>query len=55
MKEKYHPNTERFMCTCPQFIVSRFLICKHLVQSFQPIKGPLTFHQNVGSQNGQIS
>ena len=44
MKEKYHPDTEHFVCTCPQFVVSRFLICKHLVQSFQPVN-PIFFLQ----------
>ena len=44
MKEKYRPDTDRFVCTCPQFVVSRFLICKHLVQSFQPVN-PVFFLQ----------
>ncbi|EDR07054.1 uncharacterized protein LACBIDRAFT_299387 [Laccaria bicolor S238N-H82] len=44
MKEKYCPDTERFVCTCPQFVISRFLICKHLVQSFQPVN-PVFFLQ----------
>ena len=37
MKESYRPNAERFVCTCPQFVISRFLICKHLVQLFHPV------------------
>ena len=49
MKEKYHPDTDRFVCTCPQFVVSRFLICKHLVQSFQPIN-PVFFLQVTRNQ-----
>ncbi|KAH9032964.1 hypothetical protein EDB85DRAFT_1864712, partial [Lactarius pseudohatsudake] len=37
MNEKYRPDVKRFVCTCPQFVVSRFLICKHLVQQFHPV------------------
>jgi hypothetical protein len=34
MNERYHPDIKRFICTCLQFVVSRFLLCKHLVQQF---------------------
>ena len=37
MNEKYRPDTKRFVCTCPRFVVSRFLLCKHIVQQFQPV------------------
>ena len=37
MNEKYRPDIKRFVCTCPQFVVSRFLLCKHLVQQFSPV------------------
>lgn len=37
MKESYRPNAKCFVCTCPQFVISRFLICKHLVQLFHPV------------------
>jgi len=30
------------VCTCPSFIRSHFLICKHLIQSVQPVL-PLFF------------
>ena len=32
MNERYHPDIRNFICTCPQFIMSQFLLCKHLVQ-----------------------
>lgn len=35
LNEKYHPDPHQWVCTCPQFVVDRFLICKHLVQSCQ--------------------
>jgi hypothetical protein len=37
LNERYRPDIMQFVCTCPQFVVSRFLICKHLVQLFQPV------------------
>ncbi|KAH9018366.1 hypothetical protein EDB83DRAFT_2232093, partial [Lactarius deliciosus] len=37
LNEKYKPDINRFVCTCPRFVVSRFLLCKHLAQRFQPV------------------
>ena len=37
MNEKYRPDTKNFTCTCPRFVVSRFLLCKHIVQQFHPV------------------
>ncbi|KAH9018093.1 hypothetical protein EDB84DRAFT_1276340 [Lactarius hengduanensis] len=37
LNETYRPDAKRFVCTCPQFVVSRFLIRKHLVQQFHPV------------------
>ena len=37
LNKKYRPATQRFVCTCPQFVTSRSLLCKHLVQQFQPV------------------
>ena len=37
LNERYRPDVKRFVCTCPHFVVSRFLLCKHLVQRFHPI------------------
>ena len=28
MNERYHPDIRNFICTCPQFIMSQFLLCK---------------------------
>ncbi|KAF5311025.1 hypothetical protein D9619_008106 [Psilocybe cf. subviscida] len=30
--DAYRPNTQKWVCTCPAFVTSRFLLCKHLVQ-----------------------
>src|SRR6266702_4539720 len=37
LNERYRPDITCFVCTCLQFVVSRFLICKHLVQQFHPV------------------
>jgi hypothetical protein len=44
INNKYRPDLVRFVCTCPYFVVSHFLICKHLVQSFHPVD-PIFFLQ----------
>jgi hypothetical protein len=41
---KYAPDPSRWVCTCPSFVKSRFLICKHLVQGVHPIS-PRFFQQ----------
>lgn len=30
--DAYKPNVIKWVCTCPSFAISRFLVCKHLVQ-----------------------
>jgi hypothetical protein len=42
---KYRPNPSKWVCTCPHFSKSRFLICKHLVQAVHPV--PPTFFLEV--------
>jgi len=37
LNDKYRPNSLRWVCTCPHFRTSRFLLCKHLVQSVHPV------------------
>lgn len=37
LNDAYRPNVEKWICTCPAFIVSRFLLCKHLVQNVQQV------------------
>lgn len=33
INDAYRPDAVKWCCTCPAFVTSRFLICKHLVQS----------------------
>lgn len=44
LNEKYSPDAHRWVCTCPQFAKSRFLLCKHLVQAVKPVP-PIFFLQ----------
>src|ERR1700678_1486460 len=36
----YRPKVEKWNCTCPAFAVSRFLICKHLIQHVHHVPPP---------------
>ena len=42
--DRYRPDPHHWVCTCPQMAKSRFLICKHLVQSVHPVP-PVFFLQ----------
>ncbi|EGN98063.1 hypothetical protein SERLA73DRAFT_123461 [Serpula lacrymans var. lacrymans S7.3] len=42
LNNKYRLNTLTWVCTCPHFSTSRFLLCKHLVQDVHPVP-PLFF------------
>ncbi|KAG0693970.1 hypothetical protein DFH29DRAFT_815813, partial [Suillus ampliporus] len=42
LNPKYQPDPHRWVCTCPHFVKSRFLICKHLVQNVHPV-APIFF------------
>jgi hypothetical protein len=33
LNDAYRPNVEKWICTCPSFVISRFLLCKHFSQS----------------------
>lgn len=45
LNDKYRPNPHTWVCTCPNFRISRFLLCKHLVQDVHPV--PPTFFLEV--------
>ncbi|KAG2031925.1 hypothetical protein BDR03DRAFT_1027574 [Suillus americanus] len=42
MNAKYHSDVGKWVCTCPHFIKSWFLVCKHLVQDMH-IVSPVFF------------
>ena len=43
--EKYNPSPEQWVCSCPYFLTSHFLVCKHLVQACKKV--PARFFQEV--------
>jgi hypothetical protein len=45
LNPKYRPDPNRWVCTCPHFSKSRFLLCKHLVQAVHLV--PPTFFLEV--------
>ncbi|KAF8209757.1 hypothetical protein K438DRAFT_1571798 [Mycena galopus ATCC 62051] len=44
LNEQYRPDPYKWVCTCPYFFKSRFLLCKHLVQGVHPVH-PIFFLQ----------
>ena len=44
---RYHTDPFRFVCACPSFLQSRFLICKHLVFCFNPIEDRASFYYDI--------
>ena len=36
INDAYRPKVNEWVCTCPAFAVSRFLVCKHLIQRMHP-------------------
>jgi len=45
INDAYRPDAKNWICTCPFFVTSRFLICKHLVQRVH--RPPPTFFLEV--------
>ncbi len=37
LNDAYRPDPYKWVCTCPAFVTSRFLFCKHLVQAVKPV------------------
>lgn len=44
LNDAYRPDAHKWICTCPSFVTSRFLLCKHLVQSVHRVP-PVFFLQ----------
>ena len=40
-RQRYHTDPVRFVCTCEAFQDHRFLVCKHLVSCFLPLRSPV--------------
>ncbi|KAF7329636.1 SWIM-type domain-containing protein [Mycena kentingensis (nom. inval.)] len=46
--DAYRPDVKRWVCSCPAFVTSRFLVCKHLVLSVKPV--PTKFFREARRQ-----
>src|SRR5260221_1353574 len=53
MESKYNPHVHQWICTCPHFFQSCFLLCKHLVQLHHPVP-PIFFLQVTHNHTGPI-
>ena len=45
LEEVYRPSVKRWVCGCPAFVRSRYMICKHLIQACKPV--PAVFFREV--------
>ncbi|KAG2128343.1 uncharacterized protein EDB93DRAFT_1243573 [Suillus bovinus] len=60
MNAKYRPDVGKWMCTCPHFVKSWFLVCKHLVQDVHiqtlqySVRGGEDAHENPTGVEGNI-
>lgn len=48
--QKYHTNPAMWTCACDAYLLSRFLICKHIVHCYDPIADPVKFFSSVRRQ-----
>nr|GAT51701.1 predicted protein [Mycena chlorophos] len=47
--DTYRPDVKRWVCSCPAFLTSRFLICKHLIRLMKVV--PTRFFREVKRQH----
>jgi hypothetical protein len=45
--QQYHTNPMQWTCGCPHFLISRFLICKHILSCYEPISDPVEFFRSI--------
>jgi hypothetical protein len=45
--QRYHTNPALWTCACDAFLLSRFLICKHIVHCFEPVKDRVAFFSRI--------
>lgn len=48
--QHYHTNPITWACACPAFLISRFLICKHIVHCFRPVQKLFRFSLDIRRQ-----
>jgi hypothetical protein len=45
--QHYHTDPARWICGCPSFLNSRFLLCKHIFSCYEPVSDRIDFFQSV--------
>jgi hypothetical protein len=45
--QKYHTNPEQWTCACDAFLLSRFLLCKHLIHCCEPVNDRVSFFSRI--------
>ena len=45
--DRYHTDPAKWTCSCPYFLTSRFLICKHIIACYESIVERIDFFNNV--------
>ncbi|EJD34591.1 hypothetical protein AURDEDRAFT_76042 [Auricularia subglabra TFB-10046 SS5] len=40
----YHTDLQRWTCSCPSYLINRFLLCKHIVREAAPLLGDVPMH-----------
>ena len=47
---RYYADPQKWVCGCEFFLLSRFLICKHLIHCFEPVAWPSEFFRDIRRQ-----
>ena len=47
INDGYHTDPAKWTCSCPKFLKSRFLVCKHILACYEPITDRVNFFYNV--------
>jgi hypothetical protein len=45
--QRYHTDPRKWTCSCDAFVLSRFLICKHILHCYVDISDPISFFSRV--------
>ena len=48
--QRHNTDPLKWTCACNAFLVSRFLICKHIVYCYKPIEDPFKFFHSIKRQ-----
>lgn len=51
--QRYHTDAVSWTCGCESFLLSRFLLCKHIVPCFSDLQDPIRFFNSVQRQRSR--